>query len=133
MGLELRNVSKRYAHQEVLHPLSLEVATGEFLTLLGPSGSGKTTVLRLIGGFSEVSGSSILFEGKDITDAPANWRKINLSQVFAGQRDGIKQVDDRLWLAFFMDDDLGYFDDTECRLEFIDNPIGAKLLPKSPE
>ena len=41
------------AHQEVLHPLSLEVANGEFLTLLGPSGSGKTTVLRLIGGFTE--------------------------------------------------------------------------------
>ncbi len=77
MGLELRNVSKRYAHQEVLHPLSLEVANGEFLTLLGPSGSGKTTVLRLIGGFSEVSGGNILFEGKDITDAPANRRPFN--------------------------------------------------------
>ena len=53
MGLELREVSKRYGASEVLHPLSLEVANGEFLTLLGPSGSGKTTVLRLIGGFTE--------------------------------------------------------------------------------
>lgn len=58
-------------------------------------------------------------------------RKINLSQVFAGQRVGIKQVDDRLWLVSFMDYDLGYFDDTECRLEPIDNPFGAKLLPMS--
>jgi len=60
-------------------------------------------------------------------------RKINLSQVFAGQRVGIKQVEDRLWLVSFMDYDLGYFDDTECRLEPIDNPFGAKLLPMSPE
>jgi hypothetical protein len=60
-------------------------------------------------------------------------RKINLSQVCAGQRVGIKQVDDRLWLVSFMDYDLGYVDDTECRLEPLDNPFGAKLLPMSPE
>jgi putative transposase len=60
-------------------------------------------------------------------------RKINLSQVFAGQMVGVKQVDDHLWLVSFMDYDLGYFDDTECRLEPIDNPFRAKLLPMSPE
>lgn len=60
-------------------------------------------------------------------------RKINLSQVFAGQMVGVKQVEDHLWLVSFMDYDLGYFDDTECRLEPIDNPFGAKLLPMSPE
>jgi putative transposase len=62
-----------------------------------------------------------------------NTRKINLSQVFAGQRVGIKQVDDRLWLVTFMDYDLGYFDNTECRLEQLDNPFSAKLLPMSSE
>ena len=62
-----------------------------------------------------------------------NTRKINLSQVFAGQRVGIKQVEDRLWLVSFMDYDLGYFDDTECRLEPLDNPFGSKLLPLSSE
>ena len=60
-------------------------------------------------------------------------RKINLSQVFAGQRVGIKQVEDRLWLVSFMDYDLGYFDDTECRLEPLQNPFGPKLLPMSTE
>ncbi len=60
-----------------------------------------------------------------------NNRKINLSQVFAGQMVGIKQVEERLWLVTFMDYDLGYFDDTECRLEPLDNPFGAKLLPMS--
>jgi len=60
-------------------------------------------------------------------------RKINLSQVFAGQKVGIRQVDDRLWLVSFMHYDLGYFDDETCRLEPIANPFGAKVLPMSPE
>jgi putative transposase len=62
-----------------------------------------------------------------------NTRKINPSQVFAGQRVGIKQVEDRLWLVSLMHYDLGYFDDTECRLEPLDNPFGAKLLSMSSE
>jgi putative transposase len=61
-----------------------------------------------------------------------NRRKINLSQVFAGQSVGIKQVDDHLWLATFMHYDLGYFDDETCRLEPIANPFGPKVLPMSP-
>jgi putative transposase len=59
-------------------------------------------------------------------------QKINLSQVFAGQTVGIKQVDDHLWLASFMHYDLGYFDDETCRLEPIANPFGPKVLPMSP-
>lgn len=77
MGLELRDVAKRYGGIEVLRPLSLAVANGEFLTLLGPSGSGKTTVLRLIGGFTEASGGQILFDGQDITKLAANRRPFN--------------------------------------------------------
>lgn len=77
MGLELRDVAKRYGPVEVLHPLSLSVANGEFLTLLGPSGSGKTTVLRLMGGFTEASSGQILFEGQDITRLAANRRPFN--------------------------------------------------------
>ena len=50
----------------------------------------------------------------------------------AGQRVGIKQVDDRLWLASFMHYDPGYFDEDACRLEPIANPFGAKVLPMSP-
>jgi putative transposase len=62
-----------------------------------------------------------------------NRRKINLSQVFAGQTIGIKQVEDHLWLASFMHYDLGYFDDETCRLEPIANPFAPKVLPMSPE
>jgi putative transposase len=60
-------------------------------------------------------------------------RKINLSQVFAGQTVGVKQTDDHLWLVSFMDYDLGYFDDETCRLEPIADPFGPRLLPMSPE
>jgi len=60
-------------------------------------------------------------------------RKINVSQVFGGQKVGVKQVDDHIWLVSFMHYDLGYFDDETCRLEPIDNPFGSKLLPMSPE
>jgi putative transposase len=60
-------------------------------------------------------------------------RKINVSQVFAGQRVGVKQVSEHIWLVSFTHYDLGYFDDETCRLEPIDNPFGPSLLPMSPE
>jgi len=60
-------------------------------------------------------------------------RKVNVSQVFAGQKVGVKQTDEHIWLVTFMDYDLGYFDDETGRLEPIDNPFGSKLLPMSPE
>ncbi len=77
MSLELRDVRKVYGQIEVLPAFSLDIAYGEFLTLLGPSGSGKTTVLRLIGGFAAADGGAILFEGQDITRLPANRRPFN--------------------------------------------------------
>ena len=60
-------------------------------------------------------------------------RKVNLSHVFAGQEVGVRQVHDRVWLVTFMHYDLGYFDDETCRLEPIENPFGAKVLPMRPE
>ncbi len=59
-------------------------------------------------------------------------RKVNVSQVFAGQLVGVRQVSERIWLVTFMDYDLGYFDDETCRLEPIENPFGPKVLPMSP-
>jgi putative transposase len=60
-------------------------------------------------------------------------RKINLSQVLAGQLVGVRQVSERVWLVTFMHYDLGYFDDETCRLEPIENPFGPTVLPMSPE
>jgi len=59
-------------------------------------------------------------------------RKINLSTVFAGQKVGVKQVSDKIWLVSFMQYDLGYFDHETCRLEPIENPFSPKVLPMSP-
>ena len=58
---------------------------------------------------------------------------MNLSHVFAGQRVGVTQVGERIWLVSFMHYDLGFFDDETCRLEPIANPFGPKVLPMSPE
>lgn len=59
--------------------------------------------------------------------------KINLSQAFAGQRVGIKQVADQIWLVSFMSYDLGFFDHETCRIESAENPFVAKVSPMSPE
>ena len=48
-------------------------------------------------------------------------------------RAGVKQTDDHVWLVSFMHYDLGYFDDETSRLEPIDNPFGATVLPMRPE
>jgi len=61
-----------------------------------------------------------------------NRQKVNLSTVFAGQNVGIKEVADRIWLVSFMQFDLGYFDHETCRMEPVENPFRAKVLPMSP-
>jgi len=60
-------------------------------------------------------------------------RKINLSQVFAGQKVGIREVDEQIWLVSFMHYDLGFFDQEIGRVECAPNPFGAKVSPMSPE
>jgi len=54
-------------------------------------------------------------------------KKINFSQVFAGQAVGIKEIHDDIWLVSFMDYDLGYFDLETRVLEPLENPFGPKL------
>jgi putative transposase len=56
-------------------------------------------------------------------------KKINFSQVFAGQAVGIKEVHDDIWLVSFMDYDLGYFDLETRVLEPLENPFGPKVSP----
>ncbi len=59
-------------------------------------------------------------------------KKINISTVLAGQRLGIKEVDDGIWLISFMHYDLGYIDLEQRTLQTIDNPFATRLLPMSP-
>ena len=58
-------------------------------------------------------------------------KKINLSTVMAGQRVGIKEVDEGIWLVSFMQYDLGYIDLEQKTLQPVDNPFGTRLLPMS--
>jgi hypothetical protein len=56
---------------------------------------------------------------------------INLSQACTGQRVGVKQVEEKIWLVSFMRYDLGFFDHETCRIESAENPFAAKLLAGS--
>jgi transposase InsO family protein len=58
-------------------------------------------------------------------------KKINISTVMAGQRLGIKEIDDGIWLVSFMHYDLGYIDLEQRTLQTIDNPFGTRLSPMS--
>ena len=55
-------------------------------------------------------------------------KKINLTQALAGQRIGIKQTDDKIWLVSFMNYDLGYFDEDSKKFEPLENPFGPKVV-----
>jgi len=75
--LEARKVAKRFGAVEVLKEISLNIASGEFLTLLGESGSGKTTLLRLIAGFDEPSSGEIWMSGERLDLLPPYKRRVN--------------------------------------------------------
>ena len=66
-SLQISGLTKRYGDFVALAPTDLEVARGEFLTLLGPSGSGKTTLLSLIAGLATPDGGRLLIDGRDVT------------------------------------------------------------------
>jgi len=80
--LTLDRVSKHYGATRALDEVSLNVAGGEFLTLLGPSGSGKTTMLMAIAGFVAPTGGRILLNGQPIQHLPPEKR--NFGMVFQG-------------------------------------------------
>ena len=75
--LEVRGISKRFNRTEVLNNISLQIAPGEFLTLLGESGSGKTTLLRLIAGFEPPTSGEIWMSNQRLDTLPAHKRRVN--------------------------------------------------------
>jgi spermidine/putrescine transport system ATP-binding protein len=76
-SVELRSVSKRFGELAAVDDLSLELAGGEFFTLLGPSGCGKTTTLRMVAGFERPSAGEIRIEGDDVGGLPPHRRPTN--------------------------------------------------------
>jgi putative spermidine/putrescine transport system ATP-binding protein len=77
-ALRLRSLTGRYGRTVAVNAVDLDVASGEFLTLLGPSGSGKTTTLRLIAGFLQPASGSIELGGRDVTAIPPHRRDIGM-------------------------------------------------------
>ncbi|GGG66538.1 ABC transporter ATP-binding protein [Salipiger pallidus] len=73
-ALSLTAITKRYTEAPVLFPTSLEVQTGEFVTILGPSGCGKSTLLRIITGIIEPTGGTVRLDGTDVTHLPPERR-----------------------------------------------------------
>jgi len=75
--LDIRNVAKSFGKNPVLRDISLQVAEGEFLTILGESGSGKTTLLRIIAGFEAATSGEILMGGERLDNLPPYRRRVN--------------------------------------------------------
>jgi branched-chain amino acid transport system ATP-binding protein len=69
--LEVRGLHCRYGKIGVLKGISIEVREGELVSLIGANGAGKTTTLKAISGLVPPVGGQILFQGEDITSAPA--------------------------------------------------------------
>jgi spermidine/putrescine transport system ATP-binding protein len=74
--IELKALTKRYTEVAV-DSIDLDIASGEFFSLLGPSGCGKTTTLRMIAGFVQPTSGEILLDGSDVSRVPPEKRNVN--------------------------------------------------------
>ncbi|MEU2260648.1 ABC transporter ATP-binding protein [Streptomyces sp. NPDC019645] len=76
-AVRLDGIGKSYGDHHVVRGLDLDIAPGEFFSLLGPSGCGKTTSLRMIGGFTDPTEGAVLLAGEDVTSLPPDKRDVN--------------------------------------------------------
>ncbi|MBF9235191.1 ABC transporter ATP-binding protein [Microvirga alba] len=76
--LKIQGLAKSYKDVRVLESIDLDIASGEFFTLLGPSGCGKTTLLRTIAGFQHQDKGEIIVKGERIDNKPAHKRDIGM-------------------------------------------------------
>jgi len=76
--LRLTRLAKRYADTEAVRGVDLEIAPGEFVSLLGPSGCGKSTTLAMVAGFEKPTSGDILIAGRSVLDTPPGKRRVGL-------------------------------------------------------
>lgn len=75
-NVRLENIRKSFGNVKVLHGISLDIASGEFVSLLGASGCGKTTLLRTVAGLETVTSGTVVIDGQTVTDLPPEKRDI---------------------------------------------------------
>ena len=75
--IRLTGLTKHYGEVAAVDGIDLEIAQGEFFTMLGPSGSGKTTTLRMIAGFEDPTEGTIELAGEDVSGVPPYDRAVN--------------------------------------------------------
>lgn len=76
--ISIRNVQKYYGTFLAIEEVSLDIAKGEFFSLLGASGCGKTTLLRMLAGFESTSAGEIYIDGQPMSDVPPHRRPVNM-------------------------------------------------------
>ena len=123
--LSIRQVVKQFAARPVLCGISLEVAAGEFLTILGESGSGKTTLLRLIAGFEQQI-LATKFAGVDTVIT-------GLQQIGAGVLAAPLSYFGQCWHGEAWDDGRTRFLGRLIQARFVDDPaqVRVRQLPKT--
>jgi spermidine/putrescine transport system ATP-binding protein/putrescine transport system ATP-binding protein len=75
--ISIRNVSKFFGTFQAIDDVSLDIAGGEFFSLLGASGSGKTTLLSMLAGFEPATSGDIFIDGQSMDSVPPNHRPVN--------------------------------------------------------
>jgi putative spermidine/putrescine transport system ATP-binding protein len=78
LPISIRRVRKTYGEIAALDDLSLDIASGEFMTLLGPSGSGKTTLLMVLAGFIRPDAGDTRFGERDVSLVPPHKRDVGM-------------------------------------------------------
>ena len=88
--IQVKNITKGYNGEEVLHGVSLSIEKGEFVSIMGESGSGKSTLLSIIGGFLLADSGEVLLNGESISSMSektlAKLRCTKLGFVFQGYK-----------------------------------------------
>jgi putative spermidine/putrescine transport system ATP-binding protein len=78
LPISIRQLTKRYGKFTALDDVSLDITSGEFISLLGPSGSGKTTLLMVLAGFVRPDAGSVLFGEREVVLVPPHKREVGM-------------------------------------------------------